>query len=114
MIQNVLLNKLPEAFLDSLPGGVEIAYSAIPRIKELPEQLKGEVHHAFAQAMRTVWLVMVGVSGAGLLSCLLLREEEMRTDMDERWGLQERKRDASDSIENADVKDGASSEDAVE
>ena len=109
----MLLKKLPAQFLSSLPGGVEIAYSAIPRIKYLPAQLKSEVHHAFSQAMRTVWLVMIGISAAGLLSCLLLREEEMRRDMDERWGLQERKRGNSESIEKAEVNDIASTKEAV-
>ena len=39
--------------------------------------------------MKMVWRVMIGVCGAGLLSCLLLREVPMRKDMDERWALQQ-------------------------
>ena len=30
---------------------------------------------------------MIGVAGAGLLSCFLMGEVPLRTDMDETWGL---------------------------
>ena len=43
----------------------------------------------FARATRLIWQVMIGVSGAGLLSVFLMREEKLRQDMDEQWGLRE-------------------------
>ncbi|KAH9846451.1 iron permease [Lenzites betulinus] len=78
ILQNVLLRRLPSEFTATLPEGVQVAYAAIQTIPSLPEPLRGQVHAAFAQATRQIWLVMLGVSGAGLLSCLLLREVSMR------------------------------------
>ncbi|GJE98642.1 iron permease [Phanerochaete sordida] len=89
ILQNTLLKKLPQAFLATLPAGAQVAYAAVPRVAGLPEPLRGLVRAAFADATRVVWQVMIGVSGAGLLSCVLMREVPLRTDMDETWGLQE-------------------------
>lgn len=92
IIQNVLLRDLPQAFVDTLPDGVAIAYAVIPSIPTLEEPLKREVQRAFANAVQLLWRVMIGVSGVGLLTCALMKEESLRTDMDETWGLQERVR----------------------
>ena len=54
------------------------------------------MQRAFANAIRLVWRVMIGIAGAGLVSCLLMKEEKLRTDMDEKWGLQERERGNKD------------------
>ena len=99
VIQNVLLKQLPPQFLDTLPQGAEIAYAVIPTIPALLEPIKDEVRHAFALALQTVWRVMIGVSGVGLLSCLFMREVELRTDMDEQWALKEPERDSVGVIE---------------
>ncbi|KAI0763297.1 iron permease [Trametes elegans] len=91
IIQNVLLKQLPMDFLATLPHGAEIAYSVIPSIKTIEdEQLKLQIRTAFAHAVQLVWHVMIGVAGAGLVSCLFMREQQLRTDMDDQWGLQER------------------------
>lgn len=72
----------------------------IPSIKGIQDPvLKLQVRTAFANAVQLVWRVMIGVSGAGLLSCLLMREEELRTDMDEKWGLQEREHSKAVAVE---------------
>ncbi|KAI0667877.1 iron permease [Trametes maxima] len=100
IIQNVLLKQLPKDFLETLPHGAEIAYSVIPSIKGIQdEQLKQQIRVAFANAVQLVWRVMIGISGAGLLSCLLMKEEELRTDMDEKWGLQERDKTKAVAVE---------------
>ncbi|KAI0654620.1 iron permease [Cubamyces menziesii] len=100
IIQNVLLQQLPKDFLATLPQGAEIAYSVIPSIKSIQdEQLKQQVRIAFANAVQLVWRVMIGISGAGLLSCLLMKEEQLRTDMDEQWGLQAREQNKADEVE---------------
>ena len=70
------------------PGGVALAFSTIPAISTLPEPLRGEVREAFADSMIVIWQVMIGISGVGLLTCLLMREVEMRESMDEQWGIQ--------------------------
>lgn len=77
------------SFLATLPSGAGFTYAIIPIIRTLPEPLKDQVRAAFAEGTRLIWIVMAGVSGAGLLSCLLMREEEMRKDMDSTWGLKE-------------------------
>ena len=90
VVQNALQSSLPPAYVASLPaGGAGLAYASIPTIRDLDEPLRSAVRHAFARALRLVWLVMVGFAGAGLLSTLLMREEKMKKSMDERWGLKE-------------------------
>ncbi|OSC98129.1 iron permease [Trametes coccinea BRFM310] len=90
IVQNVLQNQLPQAFLVTLPEGAQIAYAAIPVISSIPDgDVRAEVRTAFAHATRLVWHVMVGFAGAGFLSTLLMREEEMKRSLDERWGLED-------------------------
>lgn len=89
ILQNTLQSHLPQSFLESLPSDVGIAYAIIPTIHTLPEPLKSQVRAAFAVGTRRIWITMAGVSGAGLLSCLLMREEKMRKDLDTAWGLKE-------------------------
>jgi hypothetical protein len=38
---------------------------------------------------------MCGLSGIGLLSCLLMDEVPLRTDMDDTWGLRDVEKDDS-------------------
>ncbi|KAF7310094.1 Iron permease [Mycena indigotica] len=80
----------------SSPAGFEIAYAAIPVIRTLDAPLKTEVQAAFAESMAAVWQTMTGISGIGLLSCLLLREIPMVQGIDETYALKE---------ENAKVND---------
>ena len=90
-MQNVLLNKLPKSFTSQFPQGVQIAYAIIPTISRLPEPLKSQVRAAFALATRLIWQVMIGISGAGFLSVLLMRELKLREERDAQWGLQDEK-----------------------
>ncbi|TFK91558.1 iron permease [Polyporus arcularius HHB13444] len=91
IVQNVLSSQLPQAFLDTLPAGAEVAYGAVPSISGIADEgLRNEVRKAYAHATRLVWQVMLGFSGAGMLSTLLMREEKMKKSLDDRWGLKER------------------------
>ena len=90
ILQNVLSARLPRAYLDTLPRGQEFAYSIIPQIRRLQQPLRDHVRVAFADGTRLIWWVMLGMSVAGLLTCLLMREEEIKTSMDETWALQEK------------------------
>ncbi|KAF7301232.1 MFS domain-containing protein [Mycena indigotica] len=47
--------KLPAEFVSRFPPGFEIAYIAIPVIRQLQEPLKQEVQAAFALSMATIW-----------------------------------------------------------
>ncbi|KAI0057930.1 hypothetical protein BV25DRAFT_1994673 [Artomyces pyxidatus] len=98
ILQNSLRKKLPAAFDAQFPFGVQIAYAAIPRIRSLDPHLQSLVRDAFASSLQLLWKVMIGIAGAGLLSVLLMKElTTMRTDLDEQWGMQERKVDTSDA-----------------
>ena len=79
ILQNVLEDKLPAPFLATLPHGQEFAYTLIPAIPGLDEPLRSDVRVAFADGARLIWKVMIGVSAAGLLTCLLMREVDMMT-----------------------------------
>ncbi|EIW57883.1 iron permease [Trametes versicolor FP-101664 SS1] len=90
ILQTKLLQTLPASFTASLPKGVQIAYAVIPTIPSLQEPQRTEVRAAFAQATQLIWRVMAGISGAGLLTCLLMQEVELRKDsLDEKWGLKQ-------------------------
>ncbi|KAI0667862.1 iron permease [Trametes maxima] len=90
ILQSKLLQTLPASFTAGLPSGVQVAYAIIPTIPTLRDPLRSEVRAAFAQATRLIWRVMMGLSGAGLLSCVLMREVELRKDsLDGTWGLKE-------------------------
>lgn len=56
---------------------------------------------AFADSMSLVWKVMVGISGLGVLSLLLLKEVEMNSHMDDSYGLE---REKQGDVEVAEVK----------
>ncbi|KAJ7432135.1 iron permease [Mycena galericulata] len=87
ILQNELAKTLPVAFTSQFSAGFEIAYAAIPTIRALEEPLKSEVRKAFADSMRVVWRTMIGISGAGLLTCVLLTEVPMVQHTDETYGL---------------------------
>ena len=89
VLQNQLRTRLPPEFLAQFPGGVSLAYSAIPIIKTLDEPLKSEVRAAFADSISIIWKVMIGVSALGALASLLMKGLPLHTDVDEKWGLEE-------------------------
>lgn len=88
ILQNQLLHRLPAAFTQQFPGGVQIAYAAIPFIAKLEPALKDEVRRAFADSLRVLWFVLLGVSLFGAAAALLVREVPMHTYTDENLGLE--------------------------
>ncbi len=98
ILQTQLSKRLPPEFIAQFPGGVAIAYSAIPVISTLPEPAQSQVPEAFAQSIIVIWQVMIGISGIELLSCFFMKALPLHTQVDERWGLEEsNKEKASDS-----------------
>ncbi|KAI0088174.1 MFS general substrate transporter [Irpex rosettiformis] len=87
ILQNELTKRLPTDFISQFPGGSEIAFAAIPVIGNLSEPLRTEVREAFATSLSMIWKIMAGISGAGLLSLLLLKEIPMNMEMNEKYGL---------------------------
>ncbi|KAH9856220.1 iron permease [Lenzites betulinus] len=96
ILQNVLTEKLPKSLTDTLPKGQEYAYQIVPTIPSMPEPQRTQVRNAFADGTRLIWFVMIGLSAAGLLSCLMMREEEMKTDIDETWAVVDKSKKAPD------------------
>ncbi|KAE9383729.1 iron permease [Gymnopus androsaceus JB14] len=82
ILQNQLKKNLPEVFLSQFPAGAQIAYSAIPLIKDLEEPLRTEVRVAFATSMAVIWKTMIGIS-------VMLKEVPMATQTNESFGLRE-------------------------
>lgn len=81
--------RLPAEFVSQFPGGVSIAYAAIPVIRTLEEPLKAEVRDAFGRSLQVVWQVSIGISGIGLLASFMMKGLPLHTEMDEKWALED-------------------------
>ncbi|KAJ6567339.1 major facilitator superfamily domain-containing protein [Mycena vulgaris] len=92
ILQNMLEKKLPAEFVAQFPPGFEIAYAAIPAIRQLAEPLRTQVQAAFSESMAVIWQVMIGIAGLGLLASFLMKEVPMTTTVDESYALQEKER----------------------
>ncbi|KAI0316904.1 iron permease [Amylostereum chailletii] len=89
ILQNELKKRLPAEFLSQFPGGTAIAYATIPLISQLPDQLKMQVRAAFADSLRVVWFVLLGVAGLGFLCSLPMKQLRLHTEVDQDWALQD-------------------------
>lgn len=104
VLQNQLNVKLPEAFIQSLPQGLELSYGAIPQISTLAEPLRSEVRDAFSGSLVVLWQVLLGISALGLLSTSFMKEVPMQTVSDERYGLNgQAKVECTNETDNATV-----------
>lgn len=90
ILQNQLIHKLPAAYVAQLPSGVSFAYSAIPTLPSLAPELQLLVRQAFADSLKVMWLIMIGISGIGLVSVVFMKEIPMRSRVDEQWALKEK------------------------
>ncbi|KAH8828833.1 major facilitator superfamily domain-containing protein [Flagelloscypha sp. PMI_526] len=90
ILQNELKKSLPSDFTSQFPAGVEIAIAIIDQIPSLPEPLQSEVKVAFAGSMSIVWKTMIGISGIGLLSVLLMKEIPLTNVKDANYALEEK------------------------
>jgi len=90
ILQNGLKKRLPAEFLATFPAGVQISYSLIPKIPTISEPLRSEIKAAFADSISVIWLVCVGLGGAGLLVTLLMREVKLHEVTDDKWGFEKR------------------------
>lgn len=87
VLQNELKKRLPAGFYVQFPRGTEVAYSIIPLIPTLQQELKTEVQVAFAESLRVVWQVLTGICGLGLLFSLAMKKHPLHTHTDENWGV---------------------------
>ncbi|KAI0096706.1 major facilitator superfamily domain-containing protein [Nemania sp. FL0031] len=58
-------------------------------IATLPEPTKTQVIEVYVNALRTVWLVFVGISGVGVLATFIEKHVELRTNNNSQFGLVE-------------------------
>ncbi|KAF7335625.1 putative iron permease [Mycena venus] len=87
ILQNTLKARLPAQFIDTFGSGAQLTYAVIQQINALPVELRDQVRDVFAQGVKIVWYTMLGISGLGLLSCLLMEEVKLRNALDEAWGM---------------------------
>ncbi|QRW02287.1 major facilitator superfamily transporter [Ceratobasidium sp. AG-Ba] len=92
VLQTELGRRLPVEFSTQFPGGSDIAFAAIPFIRGLNEPLRSQVRAAFADALAVLWKVLIGISGMGLLSVLLMKEIEMNTETDDKWAMEQQQK----------------------
>ncbi|EKM52338.1 uncharacterized protein PHACADRAFT_126077 [Phanerochaete carnosa HHB-10118-sp] len=103
VLQTQLKKRLPTEFVNMLPNGVSIAYSAIPIIPNLPEPLHTEVRVAFADSIRILWQVFVGIGAIGALASLFIKALPLHKQVDEKWGMEEKAVQERADEENAQV-----------
>ncbi|PSR79405.1 hypothetical protein PHLCEN_2v7050 [Hermanssonia centrifuga] len=111
ILQNGLLHRLPPSLLALYPEHTQLAYAVIPKIASLSPELRYETQKAFAESLHVVWVVMVALCGAGLLSVAFIKEFTLRKTTDKKWGLkEENKTNAGGKDEEASIgKDGSES-----
>jgi hypothetical protein len=88
VLQNGLAQRLPVQFRVLFPQGAETAYSAIPLISSLQDPLRSAVRTAFADGLRTMWFVLIGISALGLACSLLMEAIPLHTKTDDEWGVE--------------------------
>ena len=101
ILQNELKNKLPASFLTLFPQGVEIAFETIPVIPALDQPLKDDVRNTFGIALKVVWQVVLGISIAGLLFSIGMKQLKLHTEIDEDWGVEDLPNDRKWSLRSA-------------
>jgi hypothetical protein len=84
---NQMAKNLPAAFLSQLPGGAASSFAAIKTVQALPEPLKMEVQVAFADSLKAVWYVLIGMSCLGLAISFAIKSLPLETTTDETWGI---------------------------
>ncbi|KAI0764529.1 iron permease [Trametes elegans] len=109
ILQNQLRARLPAPFLATIPPDHDIAYSAIPAIGPLAEPLKHEVRAAFSQSFRLVWQVLLGFCAAGILSVGAQKHIALHSKMDDRWGMEKKKKSDAADVEAASASDSGRS-----
>ncbi|KAH9979113.1 hypothetical protein BGW80DRAFT_1249328 [Lactifluus volemus] len=85
----ILQNKLPVK--PNLPGSFiaqdfHVRFSAIPIIPTLSSSLKDPVRNTSAEALKVVWQALLGISIAGFLCSLGMRQLKLHSEIDEDWG----------------------------
>lgn len=83
----------------------ELIYSVIPKIASLPADLQHATQQAFVDSLRLVWIVMVALSGAGMLTVFFIKEFPLNKSTDKNWGLKEKEKSENSEDGLQDGKD---------
>ncbi|GAA6020021.1 hypothetical protein JCM10207_006761 [Rhodosporidiobolus poonsookiae] len=89
IVQNRLAQRLPLQVAAAFGNGKD-AVAAIPLIAKLDAPWNTLVRMAFADSLRTLWLVCCAVSGVGLVLSVFIKSIPLATESDENWGLEDR------------------------
>ncbi|EMD31247.1 hypothetical protein CERSUDRAFT_100593 [Gelatoporia subvermispora B] len=90
ILQNGLSARLPESFSAHFESdGASMAYSIIPQIPKLSQPLQDEVRVAYAESISTLWVVLIAVSGLGLLVSLPMNGLPLHDEREPRWEMKE-------------------------
>jgi len=90
ILQNELRTRLPSDFVASLANGgsgIDLTYSVVPQIRDLPQPLKDQVRAAFGNSTAVIWKVMAGIACVGVLASFAMRDVPLHEKVDEKWGL---------------------------
>ena len=87
-LNNELSSRLPAEYLASLPHGAGSAFGAITQISSIPEPLRSAIRLAFADSLRVIWYIVIGLSGLGLLVSLAIRSLPLESKTDAEWDLE--------------------------
>ncbi|KAF8313585.1 MFS general substrate transporter [Clavulina sp. PMI_390] len=90
VLQNSLKSHLSPDIVASLPRGVEMSYSLIPAIRDLPEPLQSEARHAFSLSLANIWFMMIPIALVGLIASFFAKSYVLHTSTDEKWALGDR------------------------
>ncbi|KAI0791720.1 Mfs1.2 [Abortiporus biennis] len=89
VLDNTFSKKLSPEVLSMFPGGANGVYFSIPILSSIPDPVRTEVRTAFAEGISLLWKVLSGISGIGLLSCILMKGLPLHTEVDENWGIEQ-------------------------
>lgn len=93
------------------PEGAELAYSVIPKIAGLSPELRAQTQKAFADSLHLVWVIMLALCGAGMLSVALIKEFPLRKTTDKQWGLKEKSEQQRAADQEASMPASSTAED---
>ncbi|GAA5852177.1 hypothetical protein JCM8547_006690 [Rhodosporidiobolus lusitaniae] len=107
VLQNRLTATLPVAFAEKFGESSEIAFAAIPHIKDLPDPIRTLVRVSFADSLRLLWQICIAIAGVGLVLSFFIESIPLATVGDEEnWGLEKRERSKSAGSEEKMVGGG--------
>ncbi|CDO76935.1 hypothetical protein BN946_scf185006.g17 [Trametes cinnabarina] len=104
IFQNRLHSLLPAEFLARLPPDQDVTYSGIPLIPSLEQPLQNEVRAAFANSIRLVWYICLGLCAVGFVSVAMQEYVPLHTKMDDRFGMKEKRQSRVQEVELGESK----------